>query len=88
MRGDERLELHAVIEDPHEGRIGREIDPVALGIDDLRHERDVGEAVDRRIEEHLSRDMGRRDPRGLNQTSTHGTHSGPAVSRRANRPDT
>ena len=43
MRGDERLEPHAVFEDPNEGWVWREIEPVALGIDDLRDEGNVGE---------------------------------------------
>ena len=36
----------------------------------------MASSVNRRIEGHLSRVMGQRDPRGLDQTSIHGTHQG------------
>src|SRR5262245_33396464 len=38
------LELYAIGEDPGDGRIGAEVQSVALRIDHLRHQGDVGEA--------------------------------------------
>ena len=43
MRGDEGLELHTVLENPAKCRIRPEIELVTLGINDLRHERRIGE---------------------------------------------
>ena len=44
MRGDKGSEPHAVLVNPHQRRIRREIELIALGIDDLRNKGDVGQA--------------------------------------------
>ena len=42
MRGQEGFEGYAVPENPGDRRIGGEIEPVSLGVDDLGYERNVG----------------------------------------------
>src|SRR5271166_2532581 len=42
MRGHEGFERHAMLENPGDRRIGSEIEPVSLGVDNLRYERNVG----------------------------------------------
>ena len=44
MRRGKGVERHARLENPGYGRIRRQVEPVALGVDHLRHQRDVGQA--------------------------------------------
>ena len=52
MRRLERRELHAALENPGDRRIGRHVEPVAFGIDDLGDKGDVGETGLVAVAEH------------------------------------